>query len=65
MSENEVDPEVILRDYADALMANIQATTREEQDQASDNLIEASGRMEGHGHRIAGLIYDLLAKSPP
>lgn len=65
MSGNEVDPKVILREYADALMANIRATTREEQDQASDNLIEASGRMEEHGHQIAELIYDLLAKSSP
>ncbi len=63
MSGNEVDPKVILGEYADALMANFQATTREEKDQASDNLIEASGRMEEHGQQIARLIYDLLAKS--
>ena len=63
MSGNEVDPKVILREYADALMGNIQAATREEKDQASDDLIEASGRMEEHGQQVARLIYDLLAKT--
>ena len=63
MSGNEVDPKVILREYADALMRNIQAATREEKDQASDDLIEASGRMEEHGQQVARLIYDLLAKT--
>lgn len=64
MSGNEVNPKVILREYADALTANIQAATQEELDEAADNLIEASGRMEKHGGQIARLIYDLLAESP-
>ena len=64
MSGNEVDPKVILREYADALTADIQATTQEEQDEAADNLIEASGRMERNGPQVARLIYVLLEERP-
>ena len=60
MSGNEVDPKVILREYADALMEDAQATTHEERDEAADSLIEASRRMEEHGRQVAGLIYELL-----
>ena len=60
MAENEVDPRAILREYADALTADIHATTQEEQDEAADNLIEASGRMEKNASQVARLIYDLL-----
>ena len=59
MSGNEIDPKIILKEYADALMAN-----QEENDEASDNLIEAAGRMEKHGREIARLIYDLLGERP-
>ena len=60
MSGNEVNPKAILREYADALTADAQATTQEERDEAGDSLIEASRRMEEHGRQIADLIYELL-----
>ena len=62
MSGSEVNPKVILREYADALMADVQATTQEERDEAGDGLIEASRRMEEHGRQVASLIYELLTK---
>ena len=62
MSGNEVNPRVILREYADALTADSQATTQEERDEAADSLIEASRSMEEHGRQIASLIYELLTE---
>ena len=53
-------PRAVLKEYADTLIANAQAVTREEQDEVADDLIEITGKMEAHGKEIAELIYELL-----
>ena len=53
-------PRAMLKEYADTLIANMQAVTQEEKDEAADALIEINGQMEAHGKEIAELIYELL-----
>lgn len=60
MPEVTESPRVMLKEYADTLMANIQAVTPEEKDEVADDLIEINGKMEAHGKEIAELIYELL-----
>ena len=50
----------ILKEYADTLIVNAQASTQEELDEVADDLIEITGKMEAHGEEIAQLIYELL-----
>ena len=59
-AENPID---ILKEYADTLVVNAQASTQEERDEVADDLIEITGKMEAHGEEIAQLIYELLAQS--
>ena len=59
-AENSRD---ILKEYADTLIANSQASTQEELDEVADDLIEITGKMEAHGKEIAELIYELLERS--
>lgn len=64
MPEVTESPRVILKEYADTLIANIQAVTQEEKDEVADDLIEINGKMEAHGKEIAELIYELLKPGP-
>ena len=60
MPEVKENPRAMLKEYADTLIANIQAVTQEEKDEVADDLIEINGKMEAHGKEIAELIYELL-----
>lgn len=60
MPEVTESPRAMLKEYADTLIANIQAVTQEEKDEVADDLIEINGKMEAHGKEIAELIYELL-----
>ena len=51
------NPRAILKEYADALVANAQAATEDEQGEIADVLIEITGKMEAHGVQIAQLVY--------
>lgn len=51
----------ILKRYADTLIANVQASTQEELDEAADDLIYVTGEMEARGKDMAQLIHELLA----
>ena len=63
MPDSAENPRAILKEYADTLIANAQASNQEELDEVADNLIEITGQMEAHGEEIAQLIYELLAQS--
>ena len=60
MTEASEPFRAMLKEYADTLIANMQAVTQEEKDEVADNLIEINGKMEAHGEEIAELIYELL-----
>ena len=60
MTEAGENPRAMLKEYADTLIANMQAVTQEEKDEAADALIEISGKIEAHGKEIGELIYELL-----
>ena len=60
MSDATESPRTILKEYADALIADAQASTQEELDEVADDLIEITGKMEAHGKEIAELICNLL-----
>lgn len=64
MPEVTESPRAMLKEYADTLIANIQAVTQEEKDEVADDLIEINGKMEAHGKEIAELIYELLEPGP-
>ena len=62
------DARAILEQYADALSANAGASTENEKDHASDELINITGTIEEHGEEIAQLLRQLLAdkvEAPP
>ena len=63
MPETTESPRAMLKEYADALVANAQAATEEERDEIADDLIEISGKMEAHGKEIAQLVYELLEQT--
>ena len=63
MQDRAENPRDILKEYADTLIANAQASTQEERDEVADDLIEIAGKMEAHGEEIAQLIYELLGQS--
>ena len=63
MTDSTETPRDILKKYADTLIANSQASTQEELDEAADELIYVTGEMEAHGKEIAQLIYELLEGS--
>ena len=60
MSRFTETPQDTLKKYADTLIADPQASTREELDEAADELIYVTGEMEAHGREMAQLIYELL-----
>lgn len=51
------NPRAILEEYADALVANAQTATEDEQGEIANVLIEITGKMEAHGVQIAQLVY--------
>ena len=63
MTDNDESARSILKEYADTLVANSQASTQEERDEVADDLIEITGKMEAHGEEIAQAIYELLEGS--
>ncbi len=63
MPDATESPRAMLKEYADTLIANVQAVTQEERDEVADDLIEINGKMEAHGKEIAELIYELLEHS--
>ena len=63
MLDTTKTPRSILRQYADALMANAAATTEDEKYQIADDLIECVGDIEEQGEQVAQFIYDLLEHS--
>ena len=63
MTSTTDDVRAILEQYARALLANAQATTEQEQDLTSDDLVEITGTVEEHGENIARLLLCLLAES--
>ena len=63
MQNSAENPRDILKEYADTLIVNAQATTRQERDEVADDLIEITGKMEAHGEEIAQLIHALLGQS--
>ena len=64
MPDSAESPRDILKEYADTLIANAQASTQEERDEVADDLIEITGSMEANGEAIAQLIYELLGQPP-
>ena len=60
MPDSAENPRDILKEYADTLIANAQASTQEERDEVADDLIEITGKIEAHGKKVAELIYELL-----
>lgn len=64
MTSTTYDVRTILEQYAKALLANAQATTEQERDLASDDLVEITGTVEEHGESIARLLLRLLEDSP-
>ena len=62
MPQRTENPRAILKAYADALVANAQAATEDEQGEIADVLIEITGEMEAHGVQIAQLVYQLLER---
>jgi hypothetical protein len=60
MSDTTENPRVILRKYADILIANVQAETEDERYEIADDLIEITSKVEAHGEEVAQLIYELL-----
>ena len=63
MLDETESPRSILKEYADTLIVNAQASTQQERDEVADDLIEITGKMEAHGEEIAQLIYELLEQS--
>ena len=63
MPDSAENPRAILKEYADTLVANSQASTQEELDEVADDLIEVTGKMEARGQEIAKLIYELLERA--
>lgn len=63
MSSLSESPRSILKEYADALIINAQASTQQERDEVADELIYVTGKMEAHGEEIAQLLYELLRQS--
>lgn len=63
--ENPENPRALLKQYADTLTANTQATTQNEKDEAADDLIEIQTKMEAQGQQIAELIHQLLQPPTP
>ncbi len=60
MTDTVETPRDILKKYADTLIANSQASTQEELDEAADELIYVTGEMEARGKEMAQLIHELL-----
>ena len=60
MHSTENSPQVILKRYADALIAQTQVGTDKDQDEIADELIEITGQIEQHGETVARTIYELL-----
>ena len=56
MTETTDNVYVLLKEYADTLIAN----TQEELDTVADDFIEIIGKIESHGTDVARLIYELL-----
>ena len=63
MTSTTDDVRAILEQYARALLANAQATTEQEQDLTSDDLVEITGTVEEHGENIARLLLCRFAAS--
>ena len=63
MQNSAENPRDILKEYADTLIINAQASAQQERDEVADDLIEITGKMEAHGEEIAQLIYELLEQS--
>ena len=57
------DARAILAQYADTLSAKACAATQDEQDQASDDLIEITATIEAHGEEMAQLLRGLLSQN--
>ena len=63
MPDASENARAMLKEYADTLIANAQATNDEEQGEIGDDLIDIEGRMEAHAMEIAELIHELLERS--
>ena len=63
MPDSAQNPRDMLKEYADTLIANAQASTQEELDEVADDLIEITGKMEARGQEIAQAIYELLERA--
>ena len=63
MPDSAQNPRDMLKEYADTLIANAQASTQEELDEVADDLIEITGKMEARGQEIAQVIYELLERA--
>ena len=64
MSENPQTPRDLLREYADILMADSQASDQQQRDEVADDLIEITGKIEANGAEVAQQIYVLLGENP-
>ena len=60
MPNSPETPRDILKKYADILIANAQASTKEELGEVADELIYVTEDIEKRGEEIAQLIYELL-----
>ena len=57
MSDTTENPRVILRKYADILIANVQAETEDERYEIADDLIEITSKVEAHGEEVTATNY--------
>ena len=64
MSGNPESSRDLLREYADILMADSQATDQRQQDEVADELIEITRKLEENGAEVAQQIYILLGENP-
>ena len=62
MDDMTESPRSMLKEYAETLIANSQASTQKEQDEVADALIDITGKMEAHGKEIAQTIHELLGE---
>ena len=64
MLGNPESPRDLLREYADILMADSQATDQQQRDEVADELIEITRKLEENGAEVARQIYVLLGENP-
>ena len=64
MSGNPESPRDLLKEYADILMADSQATDQQQRDEVADELIEITRKLEENGPEVARQIYAFLGENP-